>query len=213
MTCKFCFLVGQFCKVYIYKTLILRVSLLIGCRMTCKFCFFVGQFCKVYTYKTLFLVIQFGVLLEKFVVFQHKKNLGFFREAGKGGLLYNPDEEIETKYAWGLGNTFNNQAGALDLWQGLKIASSKGLPQISIIGYSMIIIQRCIKIKQQMYVYFSPTFQQIRMLLNNFESYVFTMLKGRIIGQQTNNPIGEFHQNKGHWSQIMQKLYYVTFHD
>lgn len=92
-------------------------------------------------------------------------------------MLYNPDGERETKITSGVGITSNNQTEALALSQGLKVASVKGLCQISLIRDSMIIIQRCIKLRKQNEADIPHIFHRIRMLLNKSASYDFYHVK------------------------------------
>jgi ribonuclease HI len=61
--------------------------------------------------------------------------------AGGGGVLLNPDGQLELSYAWGLGVETNNRAEALALWQGLNQAISKKVKDLVIIGDSKLIIQ------------------------------------------------------------------------
>jgi hypothetical protein len=59
---------------------------------------------------------------------QRRKHLLFFDGASKGnpkaasggGVLLNPNEQLELSYAWGLGVETNNRAEALALWQVLN---------------------------------------------------------------------------------------------
>jgi ribonuclease HI len=64
--------------------------------------------------------------------------------AGGGGVLVNPNGQLELSYAWGLGAETNNRAEALALWQGLNQAISKNVQDLVIIGDSRIIIQALI---------------------------------------------------------------------
>ena len=67
-----------------------------------------------------------------------KGNLG---EAGGGGVLNNPEDNLILKYSWGLGTETNNMAEALALWQGLIQAKNMGINDLIVFGDSRIIIQ------------------------------------------------------------------------
>ena len=60
---------------------------------------------------------------------------------GAGGCFFTPDGFLETRFAWGLGDDTNNMAEALALWQGLRIAKTHGIIELSVLGDSRNIIQ------------------------------------------------------------------------
>jgi ribonuclease HI len=62
-------------------------------------------------------------------------------EAGGGGIISNPNENIILRYAWGLGIESTNKAEALSLWQGLTQALSLNIQDLIMIGVSRMIIQ------------------------------------------------------------------------
>ena len=62
-------------------------------------------------------------------------------EAGGGGVLYDPKDNLLLKYSWGLGTETNNKAEALALWQGLIQAKNMGINDLIVFGDSRIIIQ------------------------------------------------------------------------
>lgn len=91
----------------------------------------------------------------------------------------------------GLGNATNNQVEALLLWEGLKIAISKGLQQLSIVGDSMVIIQRCSKIRQHSNSELSLMFLLTGILLSQLEDYNIFHVKHEINREADN------HANRG----------------
>lgn len=54
--------------------------------------------------------------------------------AGARGVIFYPGEQKEDMYEWSLGHLTNNMAEGYALFQGLKIAQSKGIEQIIVIG-------------------------------------------------------------------------------
>lgn len=69
-------------------------------------------------------------------------------EVGVGGVIVNLEEKKEIKFAWGLGITMNNQAKALSLWHGLNISMANGIKILTIVGDSMMIIQKCVNLSE-----------------------------------------------------------------
>ena len=65
----------------------------------------------------------------------------YLGEAGGGGVLYGPDEQLKLTYSWNLGTETNNVAEAWALWQGLVQASNLGIQELSVVGDSRVIIQ------------------------------------------------------------------------
>lgn len=68
------------------------------------------------------------------------------KEAGVGEVIVNLEEEIEIKFSWGLRIMMNNQVEAPFLWQGLNINVANGIKMLTIVGDSMMIIQKCVKL-------------------------------------------------------------------
>ena len=76
------------------------------------------------------------------------RNLLFFdgaskgnpREAGGGGVIFDPDGDLNLTYSWNLGIESNNMAEALALWQGLNQALLCGIQDLTVIGDSKLII-------------------------------------------------------------------------
>jgi len=67
-------------------------------------------------------------------------------EAGVRVVILNLKENTEVKYVWGLGITTNNQAETFSLRKGLKISLDIGIKTLYIVDDSLIIIQKCIKL-------------------------------------------------------------------
>jgi ribonuclease HI len=57
-------------------------------------------------------------------------------------VFFNPEGKCELTYAWGLGESTNNQEEALSLYQGLNILSSKEIRSLIVISDSLVIIQK-----------------------------------------------------------------------
>jgi len=60
-----------------------------------------------------------------------KDNLGV---PSARGVVYNPEEHQELTYAWGLGETINNQVEALAVYQGPKLLRSGRVRNLIVIG-------------------------------------------------------------------------------
>jgi len=52
--------------------------------------------------------------------------------AGTGGVLFGPRGQVKSTYSWNLGLASNNQDEAYALFQGLSLASAKGIQKITI---------------------------------------------------------------------------------
>ena len=63
-----------------------------------------------------------------------------FRGNRGGGVFFTLDGSLDIKFTWGLGVDTNNMAEALALWQGLRIAKTLGISELTVIGYSRIVI-------------------------------------------------------------------------
>jgi ribonuclease HI len=60
--------------------------------------------------------------------------------AGAGGSLLDPQGNIVTDYAWGLGATSNNIVEAYSLLKGLSIAEDQTIAKIVVYGDSMMVV-------------------------------------------------------------------------
>ena len=65
-------------------------------------------------------------------------------EAGGGGVLYDPEGNMNLTYSWNLGIDSNNMAEALALWQGLSQAIRLGIQDLMVVGDSRLIIHHLI---------------------------------------------------------------------
>jgi len=73
-----------------------------------------------------------------------KRNL---RQVGGYGVLIDPDENKEIKYAWGLEVSTSNEAEFLALFQGLRLTREREIKKLVIIGDSLLVIQQFYKAK------------------------------------------------------------------
>ena len=62
-------------------------------------------------------------------------------------MLLDIDKKEEIKYAWGLGQSTNNAAEYLALYQGLRLAREREIKRLIVIGYSLLVIQQLHKTK------------------------------------------------------------------
>ena len=58
-----------------------------------------------------------------------------------GGGFFTSDGFLETRFTWGLGDDTNNMVEALAIWQGMRIAKTHGIFELTVLGDSRIIIQ------------------------------------------------------------------------
>ena len=63
------------------------------------------------------------------------------RISGAGGLVFSPDNMIESSFSWGLGNMSNNQAECYSLLMACQISKEKGYKSIQIFGDSKLLIK------------------------------------------------------------------------
>ena len=87
---------------------------------------------------------QFGNWLKErknFKLFFDGASIGNPGKAGGGGVIINPDGEIEVEYSWNIGYETNNMAEAYGLWQGLKQLLVKKVDTVMVFGDYRIIIQ------------------------------------------------------------------------
>jgi len=62
--------------------------------------------------------------------------LSFYGEAVGGGIILNPDDTLNLKYAWGLRIKSNNLEEALALLQGLDQLLAQDISEVNVFGYS-----------------------------------------------------------------------------
>ena len=87
---------------------------------------------------------QFGNWLKErkiFKLFFYGASKGSPGKARGGGVIINPDGEVEVEYSWNIGYETNNMAKAYGLWQGLKQLLVKKVDEVMVFGDSRIIIQ------------------------------------------------------------------------
>jgi len=90
--------------------------------------------------------------------------------AGAGGLISSADGITINRFAWGLGIESNNVAEFCGLWQGLKIARSKGMNQILVFGDSRILIKALIMKKAPHQIKLSHIYHKILHLSRYFQN-------------------------------------------
>ena len=61
-----------------------------------------------------------------------------------GGVLYDPEGNLNLTYSWNLGIDSNNMAEALALWQGLSQAIRLDIQDLTVVGDSRIILHHLI---------------------------------------------------------------------
>ena len=61
--------------------------------------------------------------------------------SGCGGVITDANDNLISCYAWGLGNGTNNKAEFCGLYQGLRIAKTKGIERLLVFGDSRLLIQ------------------------------------------------------------------------
>ena len=92
----------------------------------------------------------------------------------RGGVIFfTPDGFLETRFAWGLGDDTNNMAEALALWQGLRIAKTHGISELTIIGDSRIIIQALTENLTPNQMHLRRLIQKIKAQVLNFSKIEF----------------------------------------
>jgi len=94
-------------------------------------------------------------------------------EAGGGGVLLGPDENLIIKYSWGMGTNTNNLAEALALWQGLLLAQAEGIRDLNVYGDSRIIIQAINNRSRSSNLQLNQILQRIIRFLPNFTHLEF----------------------------------------
>jgi ribonuclease HI len=61
--------------------------------------------------------------------------------AGAGGVIYDSDGQKVVDFSWGLGKNTNNRAETLAVYMGLKIAHSRSIQTLVVLGDSEIVIR------------------------------------------------------------------------
>jgi ribonuclease HI len=64
--------------------------------------------------------------------------------AGVGGIIYKPEGNIVTNYAWGLGTLTTNEVESFVLYASIKLAISHQISNLIICGDSMLVIRAII---------------------------------------------------------------------
>lgn len=99
--------------------------------------------------------------------------------AGGGGVIFSTDGITVCKYAWGIGIESNNTAEFCGLWQGLRIAQSKGFTKKVVFGDSRLLLQSLIKKNPPSQLNLGLMYQKIERLTTRFESIKnFHVLRG-----------------------------------
>ena len=86
-------------------------------------------------------------------------------------MLANGD--VLSSYAWGLGMESNNIAEFCGLLQGLKIAISKGMANLTVFGDSRLLIHALTMRKRPAHIKLAQIYQKIQFLSQNFHSIRF----------------------------------------
>ena len=90
-------------------------------------------------------------------------------EAGGGGVLYDPEDNLLLKYSWGLGTETNNKAEGLALWQGLIQAKNLGINELTVFGDSRIIIQALNQSSRISNLHLRQTLNRIKRIILTFK--------------------------------------------
>ena len=93
--------------------------------------------------------------------------------AGGGGVFVSAEGIMVSSFAWGLGIESNNTAEFCALWQGLRIARSKGITMLTVFGDSRMLIQALIKKKRPSQIKLALLYQKIHLILQSFRSISF----------------------------------------
>ena len=78
-----------------------------------------------------------------------------------------------SSYAWGLGNGTNNKAEFCGLYQGLRIAKTKGIAKLLVFRDSRLLIHAITKKKRPSNLQLAQIMQRIQLLCKNFHSISF----------------------------------------
>ena len=93
--------------------------------------------------------------------------------AGCGGVITEANGNLVSSYARGLGNGTNNKAEFCGLYQGLRIARTKGIAKLLVFGDSRLLIQAITNKKRPSHLQLAQILQRIRLLCKNFQSISF----------------------------------------
>lgn len=92
---------------------------------------------------------------------------------GGGGVLLSTDGTIACTYSWGLGVESNNIVESCGLWQGLTLALSKGITNLTVFGDSRILIQALTTKRRPSHLKMALTYQKILLLTKKFQTIRF----------------------------------------
>ena len=99
--------------------------------------------------------------------------------AGCGGVFTEANGNVVSKYSWGLGSETNYKVEFCGLYQGLRIARTKGIAKLIVFSDSCLLIQAIIKKKCPTQLQLAQIFHKIRLLCNSFHSIrFFHVLRG-----------------------------------
>ena len=93
--------------------------------------------------------------------------------SGCGGVITEANGKLISSYAWGLGNGTNNKAEFCRLYQGLRIARTKGIANLLVFGDSQLLIQAISNKKRPSNVQLAQIMKRIRTLYEDFHSISF----------------------------------------
>ena len=93
--------------------------------------------------------------------------------SGCGGVITEANGKLISSYAWGLGNGTNNKAEFCGLYQGLRIAKTKGISNLLVFGDFRMLIQAISNKKRPSNVQLAQIMKRIRTLYDDFHSINF----------------------------------------
>jgi len=115
--------------------------------------------------------IKWRSALDEWCLFFDGASKGNPGQAGGGGNIFEPSDNLHLSYAWGLGQASNNQAEYLALWQGLIQARKLNIQKLNIFGDSRLIIKAVHIKKVPTDIYLAQIYRKVRLLLSNFRIY------------------------------------------
>ena len=89
-----------------------------------------------------------------------------------GGVITEANGTVLSNYSWGLGIESHNKAELCGLLQGLRIALSKGIANLSVYGDSRLLIQ-ALREKRPSHLQLAQIYQKICLLSKKFQSIRF----------------------------------------
>jgi ribonuclease HI len=95
---------------------------------------------------------------------------------GKGGdsyIIFDPKGNQETSFAWGIGETTNNQVEALALWKGILIMKRQNIKNAIVIGDLMIVIRHMVHKTLPKEPHMNRLLHHIQKLIEGFKSVKF----------------------------------------